>query len=178
MARLSEFHDHYRKVCESKLATQTVYALTQKPKEILHVMDYWLAEFTPLCCSPEKALSVLATEKERIALCNDLEAIKQFAIAFSELLNDTKSYVSSIIDDISRNFDFVSSQVVEELFVDELNNMEMSDESNAMSIGEWLKAQGAIGNSYLMAHGIIKSSAFANGLHCTEEVQKKSLSRL
>lgn len=178
MARLSEFHDHYRKVCESKLATQTVYALTQKPKEILHVMDYWLAEFTPLCCSPEKALSVLATEKERIALCNDLEAIKQFAIAFSELLSDTKSYVSSVIDNTSRNVDFVSSQVVEELFVDELKNMEMSDESNAMSIGEWLKAQGAVGNSYLMAHGIIKYSAFANGLHCTEEVQKRSLSRL
>lgn len=61
------------------------------------MMDYWLAEFTPLCCSPEKALSVLATEKERIALCNDLEAIKQFAIAFSELLSDTKSYVLSVI---------------------------------------------------------------------------------
>lgn len=75
----------------------------------------------------------------------------------------------------SRDFDFVSSRVVEELFVDELNNMEMSDESNAMSIGE---AQGAVGNSYLMAHGIIKYSAFANGLHCTEEVQKRSLSRL
>ncbi|MGN2715652.1 phosphoadenosine phosphosulfate reductase domain-containing protein [Aliivibrio fischeri] len=179
MARLSEFHEHYRKVCESKLATQTVYALTQKPKEILHVMDYWLAEFTPLCCSPEKALSVLATEKERIALCNDLESVKQFAIAFSELLNDTKRHILGIIETTNNKFNSVVSQVLEEeLFVDDLNNIEMNDESNAMFIGEWLKSQSVVGNSYLMAHGIIKYSVFSIGLHCTAEVQRGSSSRL
>ncbi|WP_390241008.1 hypothetical protein [Vibrio sp. R78045] len=178
--RLNEFLGHYVECTESLLALKLVNAVNKKENALIESLEMWLREFSPILTSPKKAISLLLTDHELESINDDFDAVKLFSESYARQVSDCVDHIEYLFSSKEKEIGHLQSlcRKKENIFEDDLKNLEVVDDSQFMEFGGWLKSRKAAGNAYLIAHGLLKILAYSYGHYASQSVSVECLNRV